>query len=247
MIANRQDDLIVLIIGSDLGAQRLQICNLLRLTILQGFSCAILCAQVLQKKVNNVFFINCINLKVADFVDLEQQLHLVPTANGTCFVFENIEKMPLIIANKLLKKLEEPPPSLSFIFTTSNEDLVLPTIRSRCHHKIYQESLVTQEKTEVMNDFSFCEDELAFLNLFLGELQIKEASRLDQLLKKINPDEDMSKRYLELLLQLTTKQQGETPSQAVCEKITILSKAFASLPQSGCSNFWRHLFLLLVN
>lgn len=42
------------------------------------------------------------------------------------------EAMNVVTANALLKTLEEPPASLRLVLCTSNPDLLLPTIRSRC-------------------------------------------------------------------------------------------------------------------
>ncbi len=58
--------------------------------------------------------------------------------------------------NKLLKIIEEPPPNTLFILVTENEELVLPTIVSRCQliqipvleTKEIEEALITRNKTE---------------------------------------------------------------------------------------------------
>lgn len=47
-------------------------------------------------------------------------------------IVEQIEKMPRICANRILKTLEEPPQGYKFIFTTQNLSEVLDTIKSRC-------------------------------------------------------------------------------------------------------------------
>ncbi|MBI5859018.1 MAG: hypothetical protein HZB42_15400 [Sphingobacteriales bacterium] len=59
--------------------------------------------------------------------------------------------------NKLLKIIEEPPPNTLFILITENEELVLPTIVSRCQlikipaleTKEIEEALISRNKTEV--------------------------------------------------------------------------------------------------
>lgn len=48
------------------------------------------------------------------------------------FVISEIERATLPAANALLKTLEEPPPQVALLLTSSRRDLVLPTIRSRC-------------------------------------------------------------------------------------------------------------------
>lgn len=58
--------------------------------------------------------------------------------------------------NKLLKIIEEPPPNTLFILVTENEELVLPTIVSRCQlikipaleTKEIEEALISRNKTE---------------------------------------------------------------------------------------------------
>jgi DNA polymerase-3 subunit delta' len=48
-----------------------------------------------------------------------------------CVIVE-VERLSPVAGNQLLKLIEEPPPGLSFILTTTDLDAVLPTIVSRC-------------------------------------------------------------------------------------------------------------------
>ena len=48
------------------------------------------------------------------------------------FVLEDVHLLTSSCANKLLKTLEEPPSGYKFLLTTNNENLILPTIKSRC-------------------------------------------------------------------------------------------------------------------
>ncbi len=65
--------------------------------------------------------------------DLKSAASLEPFEGHTrVFVIEGVEAMTAEAANALLKLLEEPPDKGTFVMTTSNEDLVPETIRSRC-------------------------------------------------------------------------------------------------------------------
>ncbi len=48
------------------------------------------------------------------------------------FILDTADKLSNEIQNALLKTLEEPPPSSSFVLVTSRPDMLLPTVRSRC-------------------------------------------------------------------------------------------------------------------
>jgi DNA polymerase III delta' subunit len=48
------------------------------------------------------------------------------------FILDDADRLSSEIQNALLKTLEEPPPSSSFILVTSRAELLLPTVRSRC-------------------------------------------------------------------------------------------------------------------
>jgi DNA polymerase-3 subunit delta' len=58
----------------------------------------------------------------------------LPPYEGKCrvFIIEEAERMSTGAANALLKTLEEPPPKVVFVLTTSRENLVPETIKSRC-------------------------------------------------------------------------------------------------------------------
>lgn len=69
--------------------------------------------------------------KILDSADLKPMIH-----KNKIILIRNVENMNEIAQNKLLKTLEEPNASLKFILTTTNEEKLLPTIRSRLK-KIY--------------------------------------------------------------------------------------------------------------
>jgi DNA polymerase-3 subunit delta' len=60
--------------------------------------------------------------------------------------------------NALLKSLEEPPPSTSFILTTSVPGVLLPTVRSRCMHMAFGR-LTADEVTTVLTAHGLDEGE----------------------------------------------------------------------------------------
>lgn len=68
--------------------------------------------------------------------DVKQALHQVNLKpyEGSCtvIIFNGAEFMSDEAANALLKVLEEPPPQVLILVLTSNEEALLPTIKSRC-------------------------------------------------------------------------------------------------------------------
>lgn len=53
-------------------------------------------------------------------------------ADKKIYILKDFDLATVQAQNKLLKTLEEPPKSVVFVLTTTNESNVLPTIRSRC-------------------------------------------------------------------------------------------------------------------
>lgn len=73
-------------------------------------------------------------LMVADSEEIVMESFVKPIfSDKKVFVIKNIELSMDSAQNKLLKVLEEPPENVYFIITCANENLVLPTIKSRCN------------------------------------------------------------------------------------------------------------------
>jgi len=65
--------------------------------------------------------------------NLQQSLFLKPLKGKVkATILKNAENLTVEAQNALLKVLEEPPPNTLIILTISNQDLLLPTILSRC-------------------------------------------------------------------------------------------------------------------
>ncbi len=72
-------------------------------------------------------------LGIGEIRSVTNQSHLKPYEGAyRVFIFEDAETMSEEAANALLKTLEEPPAQTLLILLTSQEDRLLPTIRSRC-------------------------------------------------------------------------------------------------------------------
>lgn len=65
--------------------------------------------------------------------EITSSVHLKPfEGKWKVYIIKSVNKMTLEAANAFLKGLEEPPPQVIFILTTSNLEGVAPTIISRC-------------------------------------------------------------------------------------------------------------------
>ncbi len=72
-------------------------------------------------------------ISVDQIRDLQYSINLKPYENGyRMIIVDGAENMSAGAANALLKSLEEPPPSTVFILLAVEENLLLPTIHSRC-------------------------------------------------------------------------------------------------------------------
>jgi DNA polymerase-3 subunit delta' len=73
------------------------------------------------------------DIRIEQVRELEAFLNLTPY-EGACkvVVIDGAEQMNTAASNALLKTLEEPPDDSLLLLVTSNEDALLPTIRSRC-------------------------------------------------------------------------------------------------------------------
>ena len=95
-----------------------------------------------------------------DVISVDEMLKIVEEAyvcpyesNSKIFVLNNFENTSVLAQNKLLKTLEEPPQNVYFVLNVKNEQLVLPTIMSRCQ-KIYLPKFDKQKIAESLSEFN---------------------------------------------------------------------------------------------
>ncbi|MFN3426865.1 MAG: ATP-binding protein [Candidatus Thermochlorobacter sp.] len=81
------------------------------------------------------------------------------------YLISQAERMNTTAANKLLKLLEEPPPFVLFILTTSRFEQLLPTIVSRCQPVRFT-ALSAAEITERLRSSGASPEQLAFASSF---------------------------------------------------------------------------------
>jgi DNA polymerase-3 subunit delta' len=83
-------------------------------------------------------------VKTAQIEAIQEQLTLRAHAGGrTVYVLRGIDNITPVAANRLLKTLEEPVPSVIALLTAQNQQRILPTIVSRCF--IYRLNETTAE------------------------------------------------------------------------------------------------------
>ncbi len=94
-------------------------------------------------------------LLVADSSEIVSESSIRPIfAEKKVFIIKNIEQSMEAAQNKLLKTLEEPQNNVYFILTSSNINLLLPTIKSRCN-KVELKKL---QKEDIISCIEGCED-----------------------------------------------------------------------------------------
>jgi DNA polymerase-3 subunit delta' len=71
-------------------------------------------------------------ISAAECEEIARKLYLKSFEGGSKILIQWLPEMMGNEGNKLLKLIEEPPPDTIFILVTENEDLLLPTIVSRC-------------------------------------------------------------------------------------------------------------------
>lgn len=100
-----------------------------------------------------------------DVISVDEMLKIVEEAyvcpyesNSKIFVLNNFENTSVLAQNKLLKTLEEPPQNVYFVLNVKNEQLVLPTIMSRCQ-KIYLPKFDNQKIQESLSEFNLTDEQ----------------------------------------------------------------------------------------
>ena len=72
-------------------------------------------------------------LLIDDVTEILENINIIPAENQfKVIIINNFDEANLILQNKLLKSIEEPPKFVKFILTVSSKLKVIPTIVSRC-------------------------------------------------------------------------------------------------------------------
>ncbi len=110
-------------------------------------------------------------LLVADSSEIVSESSIRPIfAERKVFIIKKIEQSMETAQNKLLKTLEEPQNNVYFILTSSNINLVLPTIKSRCN-KIELSKLKKDEIIQCLGQSENLELVTALSEGFLGRAE----------------------------------------------------------------------------
>lgn len=150
------------------------------------FAKAILCSDEHVKPCNNCKSCNSFkDFNNPDITIIDEQEHTIKTeqiknlvsnvlekpiqGEKKVYIINNSENMTIEAQNSLLKTLEEPPEYIVIILITSNENLLLNTIKSRCI-KISFNSLTNNEIKQYFNRISETADEEMF-NAFGGSIE----------------------------------------------------------------------------
>lgn len=137
-------------------------------------------------------------LLVADSFEIVSESSIRPIfAEKKIFIIKNIEQSMETAQNKLLKTLEEPQNNVHFILTSSNVNLVLPTIKSRCN-KIELQKLKGHEILQCLDENENIELVTALSEGYLG--------RAEKLIKMANLKE-LFEKVLSVVTKLKTSKQ----------------------------------------
>lgn len=112
-------------------------------------------------------------------------------SNKKVYVINNADKMTEQAQNALLKTLEEPPKFVSIILIASNDNLILPTIKSRCV-KIQFNKLSNDEIEKIVGKIS--KEEIEILNGSLKDYKqmnqmLEQYKQVKKLIENIKKDE----------------------------------------------------------
>lgn len=148
---------VILIERSNEFDQQRAACKILQKVLLTNESCEEFCDNFLLNPNDQIVIITPEKnvYKTSDIDALEEILSL-SAARTTIFWLKNSEKLTPIVANKLLKRIEEPAENIHFLLTTTNHLKILPTILSRCTVRDLEQkynSINCNEKIEKFTEF----------------------------------------------------------------------------------------------
>jgi len=125
-------------------------------------------------------------IKIAQIREVKRSLSLAPNSQGRRFILVfNAEDMTTESANAFLKTLEEPHSNTTIIMTTSQPQLILPTILSRCQQVYFQNLPDDELELHLVNQLNLDRTE-ARLAVTIGQgSYLKSVEALDEGMKNL--------------------------------------------------------------
>lgn len=152
------------------------------------------------------------------------------------FIIQKADKLTPACANSLLKSIEEPPAGYHFILLAERQDLILPTIRSRCVVQTFTSTDATMHSPLFMHFSNTQPDNPLQFMKDLDQSSIAEHESLelvDALLKHWIVE------YKNAVVETNNKKTDFTQ-----QIIAMLQNALLMPPMPGSSKlFWKNLFL----
>ena len=188
------------------------------------------CKRTILNKNPDLLIIDKDSISVEDVANILDNSNLKPMIYANkVVIIKNAETINEIAQNKLLKLLEEPTGSLTFILTTVNEDRLLPTIRSRLKKvflslpdiNIVQDELIEQNANVNLINSSFSLTEILENSNNSEFYQCLDL--LQQVLIKLNSTQDLPECVS--MLKLTTRNKFIY--------LNLLDKIFSSKLEGG--------------
>jgi len=161
------------------------------------------------------------------------------------FILENVHLLTSACANKLLKTLEEPPTGYKFFLITNNENLVIPTIKSRCLTQ-HLSGNTKDLKNPIMEFFIGTKNDPIEFERELKNQNLPESETVELINEMIHK---FHEQYVSLQKNCSSEEEIEllTNSQEykqVQKSINFLKQKLVMPPQQGGSIlFWRNIFL----
>lgn len=154
------------------------------------------------------------------------------------FVLSDSDMLSNLCANSLLKSIEEPPVGYHFILLAQRKEMILPTIRSRCHITEYHQSALLSHDSFLFSHFA-------------SGPQLEPLPFLQQL-EKSGVSELESSTIMEAVLSYwidvysaAVQTNQETKMVHAEKKIALFKQTIELLPMPGSSKiFWKNLFLM---
>lgn len=150
------------------------------------------------------------NFLMEDVNDLLDKLNITPAENDyKVFIINNIDQASVLVQNKLLKSIEEPPKFVKFILTCNSRQKVLPTIVSRCE-SIHLNNFTQEEMKPLLDNLP------SEYKQIIGEYSQGNLT----LLEKLKSDSDFIDNYnyaLKILCNLTNSKEMLEFSSFLCE------------------------------